>query len=455
MYKLKSNYELDDYIFDNFNISEYQAKPIEELQVLIKKGDLHAYHGLVFKYNTGDGVLYTNKPEGLLKEGYDKGSLSCGASWVFSEYLNIEDVNVDKAIKEIQKLLDKKCGEALALYASMLYFGIGTEVDVDGAKKIFEYCISKDSWFGIQRYMGILSDTNKLRIKYGKNYAYDTKEEHKILFELAQKFGSRDDLGFQVKLYLYDCYLRGIGTQKDIKKAIDVINKVLYKLPNSSFMNYMLHRCHREESNYTEEAYNVARKALAYESDLKRKEDLYNHLAFMCIFGYGVEKDHLMAKYYVDEAIKAGGEDSYAYDMLGKMYELGIFYEKDMEKAKSIYEKSAKNKYTNALLWLARIDCDEGNYKRAEESYVEVISNDKNRDNIIAIAKNGLKEIIKKKCHNCKYVYKPVEKKGLLGKKKICPHCGAKWKSLYDYKFSKVDNNDELCKQYLELIRGE
>ncbi len=455
MDKLVLKYNLDEYVFDNFNLTMYQLMPVKKLEALVEGGDYHACFGLFFKYDSGDGVL-TNKEKAIkfLKDGYSKGSLVCGVKWIFAKYLYRGNVDLDKAVKETQKLLDKKCGEALALYATFLHFGIGLDSDKDGAKKIFEFCLEKGSTLVPIHYMFTYAKSNKLREFCGEGYTFDAEEE-KTVFDIALKYFDVKEYGFQTKRNLAVCYYRGDGAKKDIKKATEIMEKITSELPNNSEMYYFLYKCYRDSGVYTKVAYDATYKALAYASDPKRKEELYGHLAFMQIFGQGVETDPLMVKYYVDEAVKAGGENSMAKCFYGKMYELGIFYKKDIKKAKSIYESYLNKGCLNAYFWLFDMCFDEGNYKKAEELCLELLGKYNLHETILLSAQKLLEKIIKHKCHNCKYIFTPVEKKGLFGKKKICPHCGTRWKNLYENSFSKINDFNEIYKKYLEIIKVE
>lgn len=366
MSKLLLEYDLDDYIFNIFNVEYYQTMSIKELNNLAKQGDLNAYYGLAYKYNCGDEVnIDRSKSIKLLKEGYDKGSDFCGAVWIRSEYIFNINPDFEKAVEETKKLLDKKCGDALSLYAIMLFFGIGVDVDAEKAENIFNYCVSKNSGFSLLNYLDILDSKNVIYKSYSSDVLYDIDARTKY-FELVKKYTGNKYCGVGISLYLYKCYKEGIGTDIAVEKALEVCNEVLKKTPKNFKFNYFALEAYYKLNRYCEESVTCAKNIIKKPNNKKASMLAYKFLSFSYMYGYGVRKNHKLSHDYAVRAIQLG--DIGALGCLAQLYRMGWYVEKNIEKAKELLNESFRH-YSDFLwsyIWAAEICIEEKDYKTAQ-----------------------------------------------------------------------------------------
>ncbi|ADG13791.1 Tetratricopeptide TPR_2 repeat protein [Methanocaldococcus infernus ME] len=145
-------------------------------------------------------------------------------------------------------------------------------------------------------------------------------------------------------------------------EALECINKALEKDPNDINALY-LKGVLLKRMNKFEEAYQVFKK-LIDELNVKWLDAL-RHLASICLT-IGEFKEAIK---YAEEGLKIAGEDPTFLYYIGKAYERLKEYERAKEYLNRCIEK--KPSYVKALLSLAKIHEEEGNYEKAADLYVK------------------------------------------------------------------------------------
>ena len=456
MDKIKLNYELDEFKFVEYNEDKYLNNTVEELEELIKKGQFDACYELGFRYISPQKGVVKDKAKGekILKQGADNGDVVCAVRYILLKYISDEIPDFDKAIKETQKLLDAKHGEALVIYANMLYLGIGVDVDTEKAEQILQYCIDKKFYVALRAYFWLLDINNPIKKLKITDYVYNVGAEARKYCELAEKYAYKPDVGLVALDALRHCYMNGRGyIKRDVHKAYEICRKIVEKQPEATTYcyNYILSVLYTYK--YDKLAFQSAQNIIKYNPKHSAIPFLHGFLGFLYMNGYGVEKDAEKAYKHITKAIDMGDNTSVNY--LALLYKDGIYVKKDTAKAKELLEKTIEESVEtpNTYMWLGKIYLEEKNYDKAEELFnivMEKVRTSQGYDIAANNCQEHLNHIKSLKCHKCHKIVEPIKKKGFFGgEKEYCPLCNAKWYNWYQYDF------DKSYKNYQKIVKKE
>jgi TPR repeat protein len=158
------------------------------------------------------------------------------------------------------------------------------------------------------------------------NLCQNQQKESREQFKIAAESGS-----LAARLFLIFLYGEGVGTDVDIEEA----------------QKYMLSISSEMKTKNDQEKIQLYRgdfqwmKGLLEEkiSSQKILGAVYSNIAYMCLRGWGTEKDLQSAFDYGAEAVRYGNIFS-CYEV-GKMYQDGVVVKQDFQKAYSLYKVAA------------------------------------------------------------------------------------------------------------------
>jgi TPR repeat protein/predicted Ser/Thr protein kinase len=313
-------------------------QPKEAIRIykkLILKGSVEAEYSMALMYRQGKGV----------------------------------EIDKEKYLVHLKNLAE--IDHAQSLYQLGLAFQKGEDFDIDyrEAKNYYEKAAS----------LGHLGSQNNLGIFY--RFGYGCEKDYEKAFYWFKKaaegghVGAQNNLGFMYKngygcekdyeqaFYWYRLsseegnssaqvnlaflFREGLGTEHDLEKAFYWYKKASENGNTTAIVN--LGKFYQEGWG-TRKDYALAAKL--YKAGAKENNDLAStYLAYLYQYGLGVEKNEALAKTLYEKVIKKGFSTAQYYygrfliEASSKDYELGIKYLK----------KSAKQKNTDAQLYLAKL----------------------------------------------------------------------------------------------------
>ena len=223
-----------------------------------------------------------------------------------------------------------RSGNAYATYmlGKMAYYGQGMERSKPLAFKYYMACSSENGYGAYQA--AIMLDRNEVPSFPGDTLKQELYESAFEQFHMMEKKSPSDNIEFR----LGNMYEKGLGTEADMELA-----EYYYSLAADAGNVFAL-----------------------------------NKMAGIYLKTSEMEKVNLALDYLTRAATK-GKSDMAAYN-LGKVYESKDYGVHDMEKARSWYQKAEDSGNEFASYRLAKIDCEESNYKEAIKHFEKCHDNE-------------------------------------------------------------------------------
>lgn len=273
-----------------------------------------------------------------------------------------EDVCIDRFKK---KNIDNTTFRSIEYYANnnksdfkhylgvCYFFGLGTDVDYNKALEYESEACNETNFAEARRYVGIICENglvnnnvnlSEARNWYGKaidlgdvesmvllanmylnnNDKYHEKEAYKLYKAAYEKKNVEGAIG------LATCYINAFGTNKDNKKAIEILKEC----KNNFKAEKLLAKCYSDfcssEINY-EEAFKI------YLKNANKDPESSYELAICYHTGHGTEKDLEKYAFYMEKAAKGGF--AFAYSSYAEILE----ERKDYKTAFEYYQKAVDN----------------------------------------------------------------------------------------------------------------
>ena len=273
-------------------------------------------------------------------------------------------VDEEGTFKTFCEIYEKTGNEEAELYmGKMLYFGWGTEKNLEKAYKIMQKLYDKD-----RKAREVIADM----YFYGVYLEQDVKKAFELYTELV---GDGEGAAGYSTLMLGKCYRYGIGTEVDFEKAFELFkksselgNKYAYFDLANMYWNG------RGVEQDSEKAFECASKSVEFGDDRS-----CFMLGCMYFHGIGVEKDSVKSFEFLKSAVEHGCDE--ACFLLGVHYLEGLGTEKNNEKAFEYIKKGAELD-KRAYYWLGEMylngDGTEKDHEKAVEMFKRVVDWDDN-----------------------------------------------------------------------------
>lgn len=260
---------------------------------------------------------------------------------VLSIYLRADGVPVKKlkepvftstTVREFQRKAESNDPEGMYLYAKALCFGLGIEEDHEKGFVFAQKSAEQNFAAGV----------NLLALCYLNGWGVETD-----CFKGAKLLKQAVSMGdVKAKANLAGCYLRGDGVPKDVDKAL----KMYEDAANAGVIFAMTELGRYYSEHYDDDS---AFKWFALSSKM---DDEYGkvRLASCYVLGKGCERDIAKAIEMLEPL--AANANCIAEWWLGKLYERGCGYEKDVEQALVWYRRAAAHGHEDAPKQIKRIE---------------------------------------------------------------------------------------------------
>lgn len=300
-----------------------RAKSIELYEIAVKLGDSFAQGNLGYLYDHGIGVEENKvKAKELFASSAAQGDASGMNSLAiyYKSGLGGLTIDLDKAFELYSKASQKGNGPAHYNLGKMYFYGQGTDIDHTKALELFKLAEAEKNEAAYY-YLGYLhlkgNDINK-------DY-----EKAKYYFELSIELAHSTDSAEQ----LAEMYILGLGVQNNELKAIKILTETAILNKDISDIDYYiatkLSHVNKINNEIVREYYN---KSIENNNALAMTDLAYRYLE-------EENEYHKVAIKLYEKAVSLGNAQAQAN--LGFEYEMGHSVEKNIDKARSLYEKSA------------------------------------------------------------------------------------------------------------------
>ncbi len=325
----------------DFNRDKVESSLLESYNKMILEGSREAEYSLSFYYKDKNINKTLEILENLAKIDYPNSYYQLGV--IYNTHFNNDYGRSFEYFLKGAKLGHRGCQNQLGL---MYRFGYGVEKDLNESFK----------WYLKSAKGGHVAAQNNLGFMYKNGYGVEKNYLEALNWYKASALNGNSSA--QVNLAFM--YREGLGNDKNYQEALNWYRKASENGNINGQVN--LGRMYLEGLG-TEKNFNLAFKLFERGAKNNNKQGK-TYLAYMYQYGLGSEKDETFAKELYEEVVKSGL--NLAQYFYGKFLIEGE--QKDYEQGIKFLKKSAKQKNTDAMLYLANIYI-EGKIK--EKSFVK------------------------------------------------------------------------------------
>ena len=320
----------------------------------MEQGDEYATCQLAELYANG---LLGKRDISKAIELYEKIGLSIYQGFESIGHIYYEGRGVERDLRKAEyyykKAIEENGSVRTNLYLGRVYQKLGAEQDLKKAVGLFEKLIQEDV-LNSNAYSELADCYAK-----GKGVERDeikAKELYRKSFETAKQTG--EPLGRY--------YLRGIGTRKNYKRALQELlkeNKSLKRMAPSEYTQYRIGQIYEQGLGVKKDY--LQAKEWYEKSALQGFESAQLALGKLYYFGKGVEQNYKKAVQFFALANQVTG-DGEPYYYLADCYHHGLGIKADWKKAKRYYEKAIALGY-NCGYALEMVKIDLGEYNKVSK----------------------------------------------------------------------------------------